>query len=112
MSFHEELTDLINKYSIENESDTPDFILADYLVCCLTTYRTTVKGRDMWYGHSLWKDAVLEDAPQKPTPPSIDIRCEGCNRPSDECRCSIFYYGLMLLVGLGVAAVVVATLCG
>lgn len=50
MDFEKELEMLINKYSKENESDTPDFILAQYLKGCLAVYAETVKKRDSWYG--------------------------------------------------------------
>lgn len=36
--FRKELTELINRYSIENGSDTRDYILADYLIECLDAY--------------------------------------------------------------------------
>lgn len=48
--FRKELERLINKYSIESGSDTPDFILADYLVGCLDAYNEAVKSREKWYG--------------------------------------------------------------
>lgn len=48
--FRKELERLINKYSMENGSDTPDFILADYLVACLDAFDATVKAREKWYG--------------------------------------------------------------
>ena len=41
--FQEELEELINKHSIENESDTQDFILADFLVGCLKVFGKTMK---------------------------------------------------------------------
>lgn len=110
MSFHEELTDLINKYSIENESDTPDFILADYLVCCLTTYRTTVKGRDMWYSYDPWKDDKIEDIPQKPVPPDVVMICEGCGLESNKCRCRMFYSGIAIIVGIALICVLMIML--
>ena len=50
MEFEKELEMLINKHSKENESDTPDFILAQYLKGCLANYAETVKARDKWYG--------------------------------------------------------------
>lgn len=46
MNFEKELAILINKYSKENESDTPDFILAQYLKGCLANYTETVKAHD------------------------------------------------------------------
>lgn len=41
---------LINEYSMENGSDTPDFILATYLNECLLNFDATVKRREEWYG--------------------------------------------------------------
>lgn len=47
--FLAELEELINKHSIESESDTPDFILARYLRGCLDTFELTIHARDVWY---------------------------------------------------------------
>jgi len=47
--FEKELQELINSYSLENESDTPDFILANYLKTCLTNWNKAIKERDSWY---------------------------------------------------------------
>ena len=52
MSFEKELAGLINKYSQENGSDTPDFLLAEYLTGTLKVYNTTVKAREKWYGRA------------------------------------------------------------
>lgn len=49
-SFQQELTDLINRHSKENGSDTPDFILAQYLNDCLTLFNNTLDSREKWYG--------------------------------------------------------------
>jgi hypothetical protein len=48
-TFLQELTSLINRHSMENDSDTPDFILAEYLLNCLNTYNQAVNTRDLWY---------------------------------------------------------------
>ncbi len=53
--FAEELEQLINKYSVENASDTPDFILAQYLCDCLNAYAKTIAKRDKWWGDVHWK---------------------------------------------------------
>lgn len=53
-SFETALKTLINSYSKENESDTPDFILAQYLAMCLYAYNETVKARDKWFGVDMW----------------------------------------------------------
>lgn len=49
-NFTKELTELLNRYSKENDSNTPDFILANYLISCLETYNSTIKEREKWYG--------------------------------------------------------------
>jgi hypothetical protein len=51
MSFKVELESLINKYSKENGSNTPDFLLADYLNDCLETFNNIVMKRSDWYGN-------------------------------------------------------------
>ena len=48
-SFKSELTDLINRYSKENGSNTPDFILAEYLISCLDVFDCACKARNAWY---------------------------------------------------------------
>ena len=52
--FQKELEGLINKYSKENESNTPDFILAKYLAHSLKAFHTAIKDRDEWYGMNLY----------------------------------------------------------
>lgn len=54
--FKKELESLINRYSIENDSDTPDFILANYLTMCLENYNTTIQSRETWYGRDIDKN--------------------------------------------------------
>ena len=51
--FQKELEGLINSHSCENESNTPDFILAQFLQGCLDTFNTVVKRRDQWYSVEL-----------------------------------------------------------
>jgi len=47
--FRAELANLINRYSLENGSDTPDFILASYLQGCLDNFDHAVTTRSKWY---------------------------------------------------------------
>lgn len=44
-----ELQSLLNKHSRENGSNTPDFILAQFLMSCLDAYDAAVRTRDTWY---------------------------------------------------------------
>lgn len=49
-SFDKELESLLNHYSIESGSNTPDFILAEYLRQCLSAWNLAVAAREQWYG--------------------------------------------------------------
>jgi len=44
-----ELAALLNRYSIENESNTPDFILAKYVRACLLAYAEAVQETSRWH---------------------------------------------------------------
>ena len=48
-----DIQDAINRHSAENDSDTPDFILAEYLIGCLAAWNAGVKARQRWYGKDL-----------------------------------------------------------
>lgn len=61
-SLAKEFAAVINRNSLENESNTPDFILAEYLVDCLETYNEGVRKRDNWYGG---KQSILESEKQE-----------------------------------------------
>ncbi len=49
-SFRQELAALINRHSLENGSDTPDFILSQYVTDCLDAWDKGVARREEWYG--------------------------------------------------------------
>ena len=40
----------LNRYSAENPSNTPDWILAQYLLGCLAAWNMGVQQRETWYG--------------------------------------------------------------
>jgi len=52
-NFEKELQDLLNRHSKENESNTPDFILASFLVDCLDAYTSASSRRESWYGKKM-----------------------------------------------------------
>ena len=52
ISFITKLMALINEYSLENASNTPDFILAMYLENCLKTFNEAIQQREAWYGRT------------------------------------------------------------
>jgi hypothetical protein len=49
-AFAGELTKLLNKYSVDNALNTPDFILANHVVRCLMVYKATKEENDHWHG--------------------------------------------------------------
>ena len=64
--FRDKLKELINEYSRENGSDTPDFILAGYMDDCLAAFDAAVTAREKWYGR-LTAASALEAAREKVT---------------------------------------------
>lgn len=54
--FQEELETLINKHSMESGSDTPDWILAQYIQNSLDTFNKAVRARDRWYNRASFRD--------------------------------------------------------
>jgi hypothetical protein len=49
-SLQDDLAEALNRYSAENGSNTPDFILAQYLTTCLGAFDAAVQERARWYG--------------------------------------------------------------
>lgn len=56
----------INCESRENASNTPDFILASYLMECLKTYETCVNARERWYGREPQIISAIVPATENP----------------------------------------------
>lgn len=51
--FRVELTDLLNRFSKENRSGTPDYLLADFLIRCLEAFDYTTNSREEWHGRPI-----------------------------------------------------------
>jgi hypothetical protein len=49
-AMQDDLSRVLNRHSAENGSNTPDFILADYLWRCLQAFDVASKAREAWYG--------------------------------------------------------------
>lgn len=58
-SFRDKLEHLINAHSMENGSNTPDFVLAEFLADALRAFDKATKERSRWYGHEPRENAVL-----------------------------------------------------
>jgi hypothetical protein len=65
--FRDELQKLLNRHSRENSSNTPDFILADFLDSALELLNVAVRNRESWH-----KKNQLQEAEKQPAPPSWD----------------------------------------
>jgi hypothetical protein len=75
----ESLQRLLNQCSAENGSNTPDFILANYLTDCLTAFDRAVGAREQWYG----RKCPACTGPQRET---VGMVCQTCGTdyaPSD-----------------------------
>ncbi len=63
--FENELRTLINSNSRENASNTPDFVLAEYLNACLDAFNAAINARERFYGRPNYpneKPAVPPDS--------------------------------------------------
>jgi hypothetical protein len=81
--FRSELENLINRHSKENGSNTPDFILADYLGDCLDAFDKAVTRRKKW---SSPEAQIQPDLPM-PVGPDLSRILHDENDCHPECNC-------------------------
>lgn len=64
----EEIRAGLNRVSAESASNTPDWILAQYLLACLDAFNMAVQQRESWYGRDPRPCAPpdIECAPSSP----------------------------------------------
>ena len=79
-SFEDALRQLINRYSMENGSNTPDYLLAEYLVACLNAYGLAVTKRDRWFGFEPWSHV---------RPYQRGVTCTCNEEDPTKCRCKV-----------------------
>lgn len=60
--FKTELTSALNRARAENRSNTPDFILARYLIGCLNAFDVAVNERTAWYDPRIRAGAAAKTA--------------------------------------------------
>lgn len=72
--FEAELTQLLNRWSKENESNTPDYILAHYLIGCLRAFNVATNTRTLRI-----MGVLPEDEKQDYQSPDYMI-CESCTK--------------------------------
>jgi hypothetical protein len=75
-----ELEDIVNRYSEENRSDTPDWILANYIIACLDAFNGAIFSREIWYGRKTAEESITKLNPREEAPelwkPSVAEECE------------------------------------
>lgn len=59
------LEGLINNESRENDSNTPDYILAEYMMACLDAFELASNKREAWFGVTLdilndWEKLIMQ----------------------------------------------------
>lgn len=79
MEFERELSAAVNRASRENNSNTPDFILAQFMAAALQAFENASRAREHWYGSEL-RPAL---APSETVPTSRE-RIEQIHQAFDE----------------------------
>ena len=51
---------LMNQYNVDTITDTPDYILASYLMTCLRNYLITKATTETWFGKRITTNGVEE----------------------------------------------------
>ena len=84
-NLNDALANVINRFSAENGSSTPDFILAEYLVGCLGAFNTAVQKREQWWGRAVPSVSVpVEEArPPMSEAKALDILFRNLAPPSE-----------------------------
>lgn len=79
--FKQELTELINKHSLEKEMrDTPDYILAQVCVDAMAVFSEAIASRDEWHGFRKADEKNAKDAKRNYP--------EDCNICKDRFKCA------------------------
>lgn len=63
-SLTDEIRGAINRRSRENVSNTPDHILAQYMLACLNAFEVAVGDRDAWYDIKPYPGWTKPDKPR------------------------------------------------
>jgi hypothetical protein len=79
-TLEQEIEHALNRHCAENGSDTPDFILAKYLLGALAAWNSAIVAREKWYGRDIHGPMMAikltDPSYQVGEPPSeIDEKC-------------------------------------
>lgn len=70
----EEVSTAINRHSRENASNTPDFILAQFMETALVAFETATQQRETWYGRDARPSVPHVGAPPAPLNHGVDLK--------------------------------------
>lgn len=79
--FENELRELINKHSKENGSDTPGYILCEYLTDCLIAFNKATNDRNHFYRKERLQRFRDEETPEPPEEKDEDGNWSGTSGP-------------------------------
>ena len=73
-----EISSVLNKYIQENRSNTPDYMLAEFMLGCLNVYENTISKREVWFNRPDplnnaspgYLHPNLNQTPDRPYPPA------------------------------------------
>ena len=63
MDLERELAATLNRVSAESASNTPDWVLAQYLLGCLAAFNMAIQQRETWHGRDA-RPAATQEAPE------------------------------------------------
>lgn len=69
-----ELATVLNRHSRENISNTPDFILADFLMASLTALEQAITARVEWHGRAMFPSMTDNDVLAKTAAEHLSTR--------------------------------------
>lgn len=78
--FFEALQSVINKYSIDNDVDCPDFIIAQFLTDQLENLKKAIKNRDQWANRISVGSQIARRLCMCPNGPFLPIGGWACER--------------------------------
>ena len=61
VEFQKALETLINRHSMENASNTPDFLLAEFLVNCLRAFNLASEQKEKWFAKEAVEDKTVTE---------------------------------------------------
>lgn len=96
--FRAELTQFLNRYSCENGSDTPDYVLADFVMRALWAFDTATVGRERFNGRSAGGRSIppqgyVHETPIRPVDAELRGAAEAALKAAESARGSILGIG-------------------